>query len=179
MADFYTKTWNRCKLGILHSLAQWTSKMWSIHFFNKYLLKAATCLDFALQVLKICYHGEYNTPMTNLVRVLKSRYIILLTKVNIVKAMIFPVVMYECELGHKEGWALKNWCFWTVLLKTLESPLDSKEIKLVNPEGNQLGIFIGRTDAEVEAPILWSPDGKSQLIGKDSDAGKDWGQEEK
>ena len=117
--------------------------------------------------------------MTNLVRVLKSRYIILLTKVNIVKAMIFPVVMYECELGHKEGWALKNWCFWTVLLKTLESPLDSKEIKLVNPEGNQLGIFIGRTDAEVEAPILWSPDGKSQLIGKDSDAGKDWGQEEK
>ena len=60
-----------------------------------------------------------------------------------------------------------------VLEKTLESPLDSKEIKLVNPEGNQLGIFIGRTDAEVEAPILWSPDGKSQLIGKDSDAGKD------
>ena len=93
--------------------------------------------------------------------------------------MIFPVVMYECELGHKEGWALKNWCFWTVLLKTLESPLDSKEIKPVNPEGNQLWIFIGRTDAEVEAPILWSPDGKSQLIGKDSDAGKDWGQEEK
>ena len=78
-------------------------------------------------------------------------------------------------MDHKEGWALKNWCFWTVLLKTLESPLDSKEIKPVNPEGNQLWIFIGRTDAEVEAPILWSPDGKSQLIGKDSDAGKDWG----
>ena len=102
--------------------------------------------------------------MTNLVRVLKSRYIILLTKVNIVKAMIFPVVMYECELGHKEGWALKNWCFWTVLLKTLESPLDSKEIKLVNPEGNQLGIFIGRTDADAKAPIFWPPDAKNWLI---------------
>ena len=103
-----------------------------------------------------------------------------MTKVNIVKAMIFPVVMYECELGHKEGWALKNLCLWTMVLeKTLESPLDSKEIKPVNPEGNQPWIFIGRTDAEAEAPILWSPGVKSQLIGKDSDAGKDWGQDEK
>ena len=103
-----------------------------------------------------------------------------MTKVSIVRAMIFPVVMYECELGHKEGWALKNWCLWTMVLeKTLESPLDSKEIKPVNPEGNQPWIFFGRTDAEAEAPILWSPDAKSQLIGKDSDAGKDWGQDEK
>ena len=74
----------------------------------------------------------------------------------------------------------KNWCFQIVVLeKTLESPLDSKEIKPVNPEGNQLWIFTGRTDAEAEAPILWPPDVKSQLIGKDPDAGKDWGQEEK
>ena len=81
------------------------------------------------------------------------------------------------ELDHK-GWALKNWCFWTVAFKkTLESPLDFKEIKLVNPKENQSWIFIGGTDAE--APILWPPDGKSWLIRKDLDAGKDWRQEEK
>ena len=75
---------------------------------------------------------------------------------------------------------LKNWCFWTVVLvKTLESPLDCKEIKPVNPKGNQPWIFIGRTEAEAEAPILWPPDTKSWLIGKDSDAGRHWGQEEK
>ena len=82
------------------------------------------------------------------------------------------------ELGHKEGWLLKNWCFWIVVLeKTLESPLDSKEIKPVNPKGSQPWIVIGRTDAE--APILWSPDAKSWPTGKDPDAGKDWRQEEK
>ena len=82
------------------------------------------------------------------------------------------------ELDHKKGWVWKNWCFWTVVLeKTLESPLDSKEIKSVNPKGNKPWIFIGRTD--VEAPIFWPADGKSQLTGKDTDAGKDWGQEEK
>ena len=81
------------------------------------------------------------------------------------------------ELDHKEGWALKNWCFWTVVLeKTLENILDCK-IKAVNPKGNQFWIFIGRTDAE--APILWPPDAKSWLIGKDPDAGKGWRQEEK
>ena len=84
------------------------------------------------------------------------------------------------ELDCKESWALKNWCFWTVVLeKTLESPLDCKEIKPVNPKGNQSWIFFGKIDAEAEAPILWPPDMKSQLIGKDPDAGKDWGQEEK
>ena len=84
------------------------------------------------------------------------------------------------ELDHKEGWALKNWCFWTVVLeKTLESPLDYKEIKPVNPKGNQSWIFIGRTEAEAEAPILWPTDGKSWLTGKDPDAGRDCGQEEK
>ena len=83
-------------------------------------------------------------------------------------------------MDHKEGWAPKSWCFRTVVLeKTLESPLDSKEIKLVNPKGNQPWMFIGRTDAEAEAPILWPPDVKSLLTGKDPDAGKDWGQEEK
>ena len=84
------------------------------------------------------------------------------------------------ELDHKESWVLKNWCFWTMVLeKTLESHLDSKEIKPVNPKGNQSWIFIGRTDAEAETPILWPPDAKSQLIRKDPNAGKDWKQEEK
>ena len=84
------------------------------------------------------------------------------------------------EFDHKEGYALKNCCFWTVVLeKNLESPLDCKEIKPVNPKGNQPWIFIRWTDAEVEALILWPPDAKSWVIGKDSDAGKDWRQEEK
>ena len=83
------------------------------------------------------------------------------------------------ELDHKEVWVLKNWHFWIVLEKTLESPLDSEEIKPVNPKWNQPWIFIGRTDAEAEAPVIWPPDANSQLIGKDPDAGKDWGQEEK
>ena len=79
------------------------------------------------------------------------------------------------ELDHKEGWAPKNWRFWIeVLEKTLESPLDCKEIKPVNTTGNQPWIFIRRIDAESEGPILWQPDTKSQLIGKDPDAGKDW-----
>ena len=84
------------------------------------------------------------------------------------------------ELDHKEDWAPKNWCFWTVVLdKTLESPLDYKEIKQVSPRANQSWIFIGRTDAEVEAPMLWPPGAKNWLIGKDPDARKDWMWEEK
>ena len=84
------------------------------------------------------------------------------------------------ELGYKESWAPKNWCFFIVVLeKTLESPLDCKEIKPVNPKGNQSWIYIRRTDAEAETPILWLPDAKNWLIGKDPDAGKDWRQEEK
>ena len=83
-------------------------------------------------------------------------------------------------LDYKESWALKNWCFWTVVLeKTLESLLDCKEIKPVNSKGSQSWIFIGRTDANAEAPVLWLPDVKSWFIGKDPDAGKDWRQEEK
>ena len=94
--------------------------------------------------------------MTNWDSILKSRGTTLPAKVHIIKAMIFPVVMYGCELDHKEGWAPKNWCFWTVVLETtLESPLDCKEIKPVNPKGNQSWIFIGRTDAEAETPIIY------------------------
>ena len=84
------------------------------------------------------------------------------------------------ELDYKETWVPKNWCFWiVVLVKTVESPLDWKEIKLVNPKRNEPWILIGSTDAEAETPILWPRDAKSWLLGKDSDAGKDWRQEEK
>ena len=119
--------------------------------------------------------------MTNLDSILKSRDIIFSTKVCLVKTMVFPVVMYGCdELDHKESWALKNWCSWTVVLvKTLESPLDCKEIQPVHPKGSQSWIFTGRTDAEVETPILWPPDAKNWLIWKDLDAGKYWRWEEK
>ena len=83
------------------------------------------------------------------------------------------------ELDHKEDWTPNNWCFWIVVLdKTLESPLESREMQPVHPKGGQSWVFIGRTDAEAETPILWPPDVKNWLIGKDADAGKDWGQEE-
>ena len=118
--------------------------------------------------------------MTILDSVLESRDIPLLTKIHLVKAMVFPVVMYGCELDYKESWGLKNWCFWTVVLrKTLESPLDYKEIQPVHSKWDQPCVFIGRTDVEAETPILWPPDAKSWLIWKDPDAGKDWEQEEK
>ena len=94
----------------------------------------------------------------------------------LVKTMVFPVWMWE--LDHKDSWTLKNWCFWAVLLeKTLKSPLDCKAIKQVNPKGNYW-IFIGRTDAEAETPVLWPPDEKNWLIWKDPDAGKNWRREE-
>ena len=113
--------------------------------------------------------------MTNLDSLLKSRDINLTTKVCLVKAMVFPVVM-----NNKDSCALKNWCFWTVVLeKTLESPLDCKEIQPVHPKENHSWIVIGRTDAEAETPILWPPDAKNRLLGKDPDVGKDWRQEEK
>jgi len=119
--------------------------------------------------------------MTNLDSILKTRDITLSTKVRLVKAMVFPVVTYGLwELDYKESLEPKNWCFWTMVLeKILESPLDCKEIQPVHPEGNQSWIFIGRTEAEAETPILWPPDAKSWLIWKDPDAEKDWGQEEK
>ena len=118
--------------------------------------------------------------MTNLDSILKSRDITSPTKVHLVSQSYgfssSHVRMWE--LDYKESWVPKNWWFWTVMLeKTLESPLVSKKIKPVSPKGNQSWIFIGRTDAKT--PILWPPDVKNWLIGKDSDAGKDWRQEER
>ena len=83
------------------------------------------------------------------------------------------------KLDYKKSWVLKNWCFWTVVLKTLESPLNCKEIKPVNPKGDQSWIFTGRTDAKAETPIVWPSDVKNWLLGKNPNAGKDWRQEEK
>ena len=115
--------------------------------------------------------------MTNLDSILKSKSITFPTKAHIVKATVCSHV-WMSELDNKEGWALKNWCFWTVVLeKTLDHPLDFKEIQPVNSKGNQFWIFLGRTDAE--APIFWPPNTKSWLIRKDPDAGKEWRQEEK
>ena len=119
--------------------------------------------------------------MTNLDSIFKSRDITLPTKVCLVKAMVFRVVMYGCE-----SWTVKKAerrridAFEPVVLeKTLESPLDSKEIQPVHSEGDQPWVFFGRNDAKAEAPVLWTPHVKSWLIGKDSDAERDWGQEEK
>ena len=118
--------------------------------------------------------------MTNLDSILKSRDITLLTRAVSQSYSFSSSYVWMWELDHKEGWVPKNWCFWPVLLgKTLESPLDSKEIKPVNFKENQSRIFIGRTDTEAEAPILWPPDAKNRLTGKDPDAGKNWRQEEK
>ena len=119
-------------------------------------------------------------PMTNLDSILKSRDTTLPTKVCIVKTMVFPVVMYWCEswtIRRAECQRIESWI--VVLEKALENPLDSKDIKPVNPKGSQSWMFIRSTDAEADAPILWPLDAKSWLTGKDPDAGKDWGQEEK
>ena len=127
-------------------------------------------LDMSEQILKWL---QLKYSMTNLDSILKSREITLRTKIRIKQSYgFFSSHVYMCELDHKEGWTPKNWSFQTVVLeKILESPLDSKEIKPVNPEGSQHWIFIGRSDAE--APILWPHDMKSWLTVKDPDAGKD------
>ena len=146
-----------------------------------------TVFDFIFLGSKITADGDWSHEikrclllgrkvMTNLDSILKSRNIPLPTKVHLVKAIFFPVIMYGCERWITKK--SKNWCFRIVLLeKTPESPLYCKEIKPVNPKGNQPWIFTGRTDAEAEAPILWPPDVMSQRIGKDPDAGEDQRQE--
>ena len=102
------------------------------------------------------------------------------TKVCLVKAVFFSSHVWIWELDYKESWAPKNWCIWTMALeKALESPLDGKGIQPVHPKGDQSWIFVARTDAEAETPILWPPDAKKWLIGRDPDAGKDWRWEEK
>ena len=148
-------------------------------------------IDFLFEVSKMTADGDCSHEikrrlllgrkvLTNLDSILKSRDITLPTKVHLVKAMVFPAVMYGCEswtikkAEHRRMYAFELWC-WRRLL----SPLDSKEIQPVHPKGNQSWVFIGSIDAEAKTPIRWPPDVKSWLIGKDPDAWKDWGQEEK
>ena len=115
--------------------------------------------------------ARWKKVMINLDSMLKSRDITLPTKVHLVKAMVFSSSHgWMWELNYKESLVPKNWCFRTVVLKILKSPLDCKEIQPVHPKGNQSWILIGRTDADAETPILWSPDAKNWLIGKDPDA---------
>ena len=119
-------------------------------------------------------------PMTNLDSILKSRHYFVNKGPSSQGHGFSSNYVWMWELDYKESWAPKNWCFWTVVLeKTLESPLDCKEMQPVHPKGNQSWMFIGRTYAEAETPILWPPDVKSWLIGKDPDPGKDWRWEEK
>ena len=149
-------------------------KQWQTIFLDSKITVAGDCSCENKRCLPL---GR--KAMINLDSILKSRDIILPTNVCLVKAMVFPVVMYGCE-----SWIIKKpkhrrTDAFELLEMTLESLLDCKEIKAVNPKGNQSWIFSGRTDAEAEAPILWPPDMKSQLIGKDPDPGKDWRLEEK
>ena len=151
-----------------------------------------TVSDFILGGSKITADGDCSHEikrrlllgrkvMTNLDSILKSRDIIFVNKGPSSQSYGFPSShVWIRKLDCKEGWVPKKWCSQIVMLeKALESPLDCKEIQQANPKGNQPWIFIGRTDAEAEAPILRPPDVKSQLPGKDPDTGKDWGQEEK
>ena len=151
-----------------------------------------TAADFIFLCSKITVDGDYSQDikrllllgrkvMTNVDSILKSRDITLPTKVRLVRAMVFSSShVWIWQLDYKESWAPKNWCFWTVVLdKTLESPLDCKEIQPVRLKGNQSWIFIKRTDVESETLILWLPDVKNWVIWKDPDAGKEWRQEEK
>ena len=169
----------------------WHHSIHSHHFIANRRGKSGSSDKFYFLGLKITADGdcrhEYKwhlllgrKAMTNLYSVLKFRNITLMTKDHTVKAIIFPVHIQMWELDHTEDWVLKNWCFQIVVLKkTFESPLESMVIKPVNPKGNELWIFIGRTDAKAESPILWPPDMKSQLTWKGTDAREDWSQEEK
>ena len=143
--------------------------------------------DFILGYSKITADGYYSHEikrhlllgrkvMTNLDSILKNRHYFANKGPSSQSYGFSSSHGWMWELDYKESWAPKNWCFWTVVL---EIPLDSKEIQPVHPKGNESWIFIGRTDAEAETPILWSHDGKNWLIGKDPDGRKDWRQEEK
>ena len=140
--------------------------------------------DCSLEIKRLLFLGR--KAITNLDSILKSRDITLATKVHLSQSYGFSSShVWVWELDYKESWALKNLCFWTVVFKTFEqfktfeSPLDWKEIQPVHPKGDQYWVFTGRTDVEAETSILWPPDVKNWLIGKDPDPGKDWRQEEK
>ena len=150
-----------------------------------------TMSDFIFLGFKITEDGECRHEikrrlllgrkvMTNLDNIFKSRDITLSTNVCLQGYGFSSSHVWMWELDYKESWAPENWCFWTVVLeKTLESPLDCKEIKPVHPKGDQSWVFIERTDVETETPVFWAPDGRSWLIWKVPDVGKNWGQKGK
>ena len=158
---------------MLETVEQW--KQW-----ETFILGAPKSLKMVTAAMKLkdaCSLEEnYDQPRQHI----KEQRYYFVNKGSSSQSYGFSINVWVWELDYKEKWATKNWCFWTVVLKkTLESPLDCKEIQPVYPKANQSWIFIGRPDAEAETPILWPPDAKNQLTGKDSDAGKDWRQEEK
>ena len=171
--------WQKMKIIASGLIASWQIERGTMETVSDYIFLGSQITadgDCSHEIKRHLLLGR--KAMKKLDSILKSRDITLPTKVRLVKAIVFPVWMWE--LDHKENWVPQNWCLLIVVLeKTLESPLDYKEIKSVNPKGNQPWIVIRRTDAEVEAPILWPPNVKNWLIGKDPDAGKDWRQEEK
>ena len=162
-----------------HFMANRWGKQWKQ--WQTLLLGAPKSLQMVAAAMKLRHLLLGGKVMTNLDSILKSRDITLPTKVRLVRAMVFPVVMYGCEswtIKKAEHWridAFELWC-WRRLF---ESPLDCKKIQPVHPKGDQSWVFIGRTDVEAETPILWPPHVKSWLIGKDPDSGRDWGQKEK
>ena len=151
-------------------------KQWQILFLGGSKITAdGDCIH---EIKRCLFLGR--KVMTNLDSILKSRDITWPMKVCLVKLGFCSSHVWMWELDYKESWVWKNWFFWTVVLeKTLENPLDSKEIQPVNPKRNQSWIFIGKTDTEGKTPILWPPDGKNWLIWNDPDARKDWRWEEK
>jgi len=176
----------KCNIQETKIMASYTITSWKIDGET-----VGTVTDFTFLGSKIIADGDSSheikrsvllgrNVVTNLDSRLKTRDITLPTKVQSQSYGFSSSHVWMWELDYKESWAPKNWCFWTVVLeKTLESPLDSKEIQPVHPKGIQSWIFIGRTHAEAETPILWPPDSKNWLIWKDLDAGKDWRQEKK
>ena len=148
---------------------QW--KQWEFIFLGSKITADGAC---SYEIRRCLLLGR--KAMTNLDSILKSKDITMPTEVWLVKAMVFPVVMYGCKSWTIKKLSTKNWCFWTVVLgktpRDSQSPLDFWKTQPVHPKGNQSWIFIGRTDAEAETPILWPPDAKNWLIGKDPDAGK-------
>ena len=177
------------KVGLKFNIQK--TKIMSCGPSTSWQIDGETVADFNLGGSKISADGDCSHEikrclflgrkvMTNLDSILKSRDITLPTKVHLVKAVVFPVLMYGCE-----NWALKKAEHWRIdafelwLEKVLESPLDCKGIKPVHPKGDQSWVFTGRADVEAETPILWPPDTKNWLLGKDADAGKDWRWEEK
>ena len=141
--------------------------------FNAIILQLQTGLNEVI----LCLEGEYDQPRQH---IQKQRHYFANKDLSTQGYGFSSSHIWMWELDFEESWVLKKWCFWTVVLeKTLESPLDCKEIQIVHSEGDQSWVLIGRTDVEAETPIFWPPHAKSWLIGKDSDAGRDWGQEEK